>query len=162
MLGLNSTFARAVKKSAFGAVPDTFVMDEVQMRPPATIITLCCLQVKCEGTEAQLDHCPHRDTDDCSGDEGAGVICFGGEKGDLLIINHICPCRGSPVQRVSPGELQAGGCGRGGDGLGGGLGGLQRTLPQEEGLQLLELRQVQHSVCESQIFSKYFYLQYFL
>ena len=29
MLGLNSTFARAVKKSAFGAVPDTFVMDEV-------------------------------------------------------------------------------------------------------------------------------------
>ena len=32
MLGLNSTFARAVKKSAFGAVPDTFVMDEVQIR----------------------------------------------------------------------------------------------------------------------------------
>ena len=36
MLGLNSTFARAVKKSAFGAVPDTFVMDEVQR-----LITSC-------------------------------------------------------------------------------------------------------------------------
>ena len=37
MLGLNSTFARAVKKSAFGAVPDTFVMDEVRR----SLITSC-------------------------------------------------------------------------------------------------------------------------
>ena len=46
MLGLNSTFARAVKKSAFGAVPDTFVMDEVQIRP-AAIITNNQLCVDC-------------------------------------------------------------------------------------------------------------------
>ena len=58
---------------------------------------MCWLQVKCEGTEAQLDHCPHRDTDDCSGDEGAGVICFGGQTGVSSSLSFIfAPAEGPP------------------------------------------------------------------
>ena len=45
--------------SHFGQVSDDFAMDEV----------------KCEGTEEKLLDCPHETKEDCSGNEGLGVIC---------------------------------------------------------------------------------------
>jgi deleted-in-malignant-brain-tumors protein 1 len=50
-------------ESLFGQVSDLFGMDEVQ----------------CTGDEDYIWRCPHETTDDCSGDEGFGVICYDGE-----------------------------------------------------------------------------------
>merc|ERR1719500_397466 len=50
-------------ESHFGQVSDVFGMDEVQ----------------CTGDEDYIWRCPHESTDDCSGDEGFGVICYNGE-----------------------------------------------------------------------------------
>ena len=47
-------------ESAFGQVPDTFVIDDI----------------RCNGNEARLIDCPHSSTDDCSAGEGAGVKCY--------------------------------------------------------------------------------------
>jgi len=46
-------------KSAYGSVPDTFIMDDVV----------------CAGTEETLWECGHKTTEDCGVGEGAGVIC---------------------------------------------------------------------------------------
>ena len=49
--------------------------------------------VECDGSEASLLSCPHSQTDDCSGHEGAGAVCFndikleggkGPEEGNLM------------------------------------------------------------------------------
>merc|ERR1719458_2164890 len=50
-------------ESHFGQVSDVFGMDEVQ----------------CTGDEDYIWRCPHESTDDCSGGEGFGVICYNGE-----------------------------------------------------------------------------------
>jgi Scavenger receptor cysteine-rich domain len=46
-------------ESKFGGVPIHFSYDEV----------------KCTGTETSLHNCTHNDSHNCSGGEGAGVIC---------------------------------------------------------------------------------------
>ena len=46
-------------RSRFGTVPADFAMDNVQ----------------CTGSEQRIRDCPHRTIDNCSGSEGAGVIC---------------------------------------------------------------------------------------
>ena len=48
----------------FGKVPTIFEMDDV----------------KCTGSEGRIESCPHKDTDNCSPNEGAGVICTNGGK----------------------------------------------------------------------------------
>ena len=53
------TAVNHTKISAFGPVPDDFIMDDVS----------------CAGTEPSLLDCEHKDTDDCETTEGAGVIC---------------------------------------------------------------------------------------
>jgi Scavenger receptor cysteine-rich domain len=45
--------------SYFGVVPSLFAFDNV----------------KCIGNETDLNDCPHLNDDDCSLEEGAGVIC---------------------------------------------------------------------------------------
>ena len=49
------------KKSRFGLVPSTFILDDVM----------------CEGHEESLFDCGHRRQDNCGGSEGAGVRCRG-------------------------------------------------------------------------------------
>ena len=43
----------------YGNVPENFEMDDV----------------KCIGSEDRIEECPHQDTDNCGGSEGAGVAC---------------------------------------------------------------------------------------
>jgi hypothetical protein len=57
MLGFSSF--NFTTKSQFGIVPKEFGMDNV----------------KCSGFESDIRDCPHDTTDDCSADEGAGMIC---------------------------------------------------------------------------------------
>ena len=52
---------RPTIQSHFGNVHHTFAMDNVQ----------------CVGDETSLLDCPHVTVDDCSGSEGAGVVCSG-------------------------------------------------------------------------------------
>ena len=47
--------------SHFGVVSSTFAMDDV----------------RCIGNETTIFACPHIEQDNCSGNEGAGVICEG-------------------------------------------------------------------------------------
>ena len=49
----------ATSRSRFGTVPNVFAMDDV----------------KCTGSEERLRDCPHITNENCSGSEGAGVIC---------------------------------------------------------------------------------------
>ena len=60
-------------ESHFGQVSDVFGMDEVQ----------------CTGDEDYIWRCPHESTDDCSGGEGFGVICYNGGRNFLLNSSQI-------------------------------------------------------------------------
>ena len=60
-------------ESHFGQVSDVFGMDEVQ----------------CTGDEDYIWRCPHESTDDCSGGEGFGVICYNGGRNFLLNTSQI-------------------------------------------------------------------------
>ena len=60
MLGYTS--GHYTVESLFGQVSDVFGMDEVQ----------------CTGDEDYIWRCPHETMEDCSGDEGFGVICYDG------------------------------------------------------------------------------------
>ena len=63
-------FQGAIKfttRSAFGTVPTLFAFDNV----------------RCNGNETSLNDCPHLNTDDCSLEEGAGVVC-GAETGPYI------------------------------------------------------------------------------
>ena len=60
-------------ESHFGQVSDVFGMDEVQ----------------CTGNEDYIWRCPHESTDDCSGGEGFGVICYNGGRNFLLNTSQI-------------------------------------------------------------------------
>ena len=57
----------ATSFSHFGRVPDSFALDNVQ----------------CVGTERTLQDCPHLTRDDCSGYEGAGVVCTNGNQVEI-------------------------------------------------------------------------------
>ena len=59
MLGYG--YGQFTKTSQFGRVSDDFGMDNV----------------KCTGNEASILDCPHTTEEDCTGDEGLGVICSG-------------------------------------------------------------------------------------
>jgi len=55
-------FLRAIKittGSHFGSVSDIFSFDDLA----------------CTGRESDIQDCPHTTADDCSGSEGAGVVC---------------------------------------------------------------------------------------
>ena len=56
-LGFSS--GRATVRSRFGRVPNVFAMDDV----------------RCTGREKRIRDCPFNQNDNCSGREGAGVIC---------------------------------------------------------------------------------------
>ena len=51
--------AKITKESRFGGVDSTFAMD----------------QVNCDGYESSIQECSYESHDDCSGGEGAGVVC---------------------------------------------------------------------------------------
>ena len=57
----------ATSFSHFGRVPDSFALDNV----------------RCVGTERTLQDCPHLTRDDCSGYEGAGVVCTNGNQVEI-------------------------------------------------------------------------------
>jgi hypothetical protein len=60
MLGF--TDGKATTDSKFGAVPSDFGMDDVS----------------CSGSERHIKDCDYNPEDNCSGSEGAGVICTNG------------------------------------------------------------------------------------
>ena len=59
MLGFDPTFSVATVRSAFGAVSNYFIMDDVA----------------CEGDETNILFCIHTKRENCGSTEGAGVIC---------------------------------------------------------------------------------------
>ena len=58
-IGFSTESAVATKYSQFGAVSDTFIMDDVH----------------CTGSESHIGLCIHNPIDNCGASEGAGVIC---------------------------------------------------------------------------------------
>jgi len=59
MLGFSTDGAIATTRSQFGRVSRDFIMDDV----------------KCQGSETDINDCNHRDTHNCGRSEGAGVRC---------------------------------------------------------------------------------------
>ena len=55
--------------SAYGEVPDLYSYDDVT----------------CRGQEATLNDCPHANVDDCTGFEGAGVVCIPNSASELYV-----------------------------------------------------------------------------
>ena len=45
-------------------------------------------QVRCRGHESSLTECSHEEYDDCSGSEGAGVVCYGEDDADYGETNY--------------------------------------------------------------------------
>ena len=47
-------------------------------------------EVRCTGNETTIQECDYRDHDDCSGGEGAGVICQSEYKQNLYMHSDQC------------------------------------------------------------------------
>ena len=71
MLGLNHYGAKATSSSHFGRVQVNFAMDDL----------------KCSGTERNLNDCPHNPRHNCGTHEGAGVRCH--DKGKVNIVKPL-------------------------------------------------------------------------